>query len=103
MKNRMLPHQQAGKPSRSRRAPRSHGIPGIKAIKGLPPTPPQRTAGGGGRTTRADSVSRRAGQLPDTEAAHLLQSLNVRPRQVVELADVPHDLVRAAIADGQAR
>ena len=44
-----------------------------------------------------------AGQSPDTEAAHLLQKLNVRPRQVAELADMPLHLVRAAIADGQAR
>ena len=74
---------------------------GIQRDDRTPPQPPQRVVGGGGMTP--GDAARGRGQAPKTEVAQLLHTLNVRPRQVAELADAPLELVRAAIADGQAR
>ena len=73
---------------------------GIQRDDRTPPQPPQRVVGGG--MTPGDAARGRS-QAPKTEVAQLLHTLNVRPRQVAELADAPLELVRAAIADGQAR
>src|SRR5205085_458827 len=59
---------------------------GIQRDDRIPPQPPHRVAGGG--RTKGD-VTRGQGQAPKTEVAQLLHTLNVRPRQVAELADAP--------------
>jgi hypothetical protein len=73
---------------------RSHGLYRNQEQKEIPPPTPQPArAGGGGK----------AHQLIDTESAQTLRSINILPAQVAELADLPLNLIRAAIHDGQAR
>lgn len=77
---------------------------------GSPPPPPP-SAGGGARRERAHRPAKAASQaehsaaaeIPKTEAAQLLRAINVLPAQLQELADLPAEVVQAAIADGSAR
>lgn len=74
---------------------RSHGLDRQHEQKEThPPTPQPNLIGGGGKTVD---------QLIDTEAAQTLRAINMLPAQIAELADLPIDLIRAAIRDGQAR
>lgn len=74
---------------------RSHGLDRHHEQKEIHPPTPQPTLIGGGRKT--------LDQLLDTEAAQTLRAINMLPAQIAELADLPIDLIRAAIRDGQAR
>jgi hypothetical protein len=74
-----------------------------------PPSPPYDEAKGGGG---AEPIMQRASTrrrlhlsppLPDTEVAAILQAINIKPAQIVELAQIPLTTVEAAIADGRAR
>jgi hypothetical protein len=73
-----------------------------------PPAPPRNeVSGGGAEPVRQKKVPRRPRQenqpLPDTEGAAALQAINVKPAQIIELAEMPLKTVEAAIADGRAR
>ena len=69
-----------------------------------PPTP---TPSGGGwrvlRGGRAERPKPAAAPVPETEATRLLGTIDVRPAQQIELADMPAATVEAAIADGRSR
>ena len=110
---------------------RSHGLYGNEGHEGSPPPSPQTAGEGGGggeqdeqkkrptstQPTRGGDHERRCrhrGQKPctsptikvpaiDTEAAQALRAINVLPAQVTELAELPIELIQAAIRDGQAR
>lgn len=41
--------------------------------------------------------------IPDTETTRLLRTINVLPEQILELAELPIEVVKTAIADGRAR
>jgi hypothetical protein len=82
-----------------------------------PPPPQQDNHKGGGRQQKDDQKAiRQRGtirrtirptqptlSMPDTTAAQLLRTINVKPAQVAELAELPLTSVESAIADGQAR
>jgi hypothetical protein len=73
-----------------------------------PPIPPYNECGGGGgkkdlRKARARSLQPAGALLPHTEAATMLQAINVKPPQIVELAHLPPATIANAIADGRAR
>jgi hypothetical protein len=84
-----------------------------------PPTPPPHEPDGGGgaqrtddqeapaphpqRDQQAETTSRQIAPIPDTESAQLLQTINVKPAQIIELAQMETAIVEAAIADGRAR
>jgi hypothetical protein len=73
---------------------RSHGLDQKHEQKEIHlPAPRPSISDGGGKIE----------QLRDTEAAQALRAINVLPAQIAELADLPLELIRAAICDGQAR
>ena len=41
--------------------------------------------------------------IPATPTTQLLRTINVLPEQLIELAEMPVDIVQAAIEDGKAR
>jgi hypothetical protein len=71
-----------------------------KTIQRIDP-PPTANGGesGGGNMSHVDSQP----EIPPTETAQALMELHVRPRIVAELSNQPIEIVRAAIAAGQAR
>jgi hypothetical protein len=62
---------------------------------GVPSAPPSRPLRGLRGSPRPE--------IPDTAATQLLKTINVRPEQLIELADLPAATVAAAITDGRAR
>jgi|GEM_PF-1307969 len=91
---------------------RSHGLDQDQEHEEIHPPPPHPSrADGGGKTyqqnlaiTTRSSDRIREGTPPiDTESAQALKTINMLPAQITELADLPLDLIRAAIRDGQAR
>jgi hypothetical protein len=76
-----------------------------------PPSPPHRDASSGGgdasaRVTRKTTRRRQPSAsppLPRTEAVLALQAINIKPTQIVELAEMPLATIAAAIADGRSR
>ena len=61
-------------------------------------------ASGGLRVLRARQAGRpKPTPVPDTEATRLLGTIDVRPAQQIELANMPPEAVEVAIADGLAR
>jgi hypothetical protein len=55
------------------------------------------------RTRRAHQPHAARSPLPDTPSARALQAINVLPTQVRELAELPIEVISAAIADGRSR
>jgi hypothetical protein len=70
-----------------------------------PPTPP--TPGGGGqqklRKQQTGTPAPNATPVPETDTTRLLRTIDVRPAQQIELANMPCTAVETAIADGRAR
>jgi hypothetical protein len=94
------------------------GIQRFKRYSDPPPpplTPYKQTEEGGGakrtddqersgpRRVTAPMQPQAAAEIPDTEATRLLQTINVRSEQQIELAELPKATIEAAIADGSAR
>jgi DnaA N-terminal domain len=80
------------------RDPRDAAIP--------PPPPCDEVSGGGAKAFVLKATAQRRQEiqsLPDTETVAVLQAINVKPAQIVELAQIPLATVEAAIADGRAR
>ncbi|MFL5803550.1 MAG: hypothetical protein ACJ8CR_17630 [Roseiflexaceae bacterium] len=81
---------------------RNHGE--SKESRDHPPTPMRSTnSGDGGHARRSKKEGRRPPALPQTESANLLRSIGVLPEIVIELANLPIERVKEAIAHGQAR
>lgn len=55
-----------------------------------------------GARQRARQAAKAPPAVPDTEATRLLKTINVRPEQLIELAEMSVAPIQAAIADGQA-
>lgn len=84
----------------------------------IPPPPPPMDGGGGEhqvhehgpalaprrkRRTQRHDVGQSNRSIRETETTRALRAINVLPDQVAELADIPIEVVAAAIRDGQAR
>jgi hypothetical protein len=81
------------------RSPRMAGTSGILSeTSDSPPHPPVRRQRGGGGDHHAKKETDRGAAQPETESAYLLRTINAFPSSIVELADMPAELVGRAIA-----
>lgn len=78
------------------------GTPGTpRETRDPPPTPPI-ASGDGGEDRRLEKRADREALRPETESAELLRSINAFPSSIAELANMPAELVREAIAYAEA-
>src|SRR6266508_1832773 len=81
------------------RPPRMAGTQGIlRETSDSPPNPPMRPNGGGGNDPSSTKKEASTGGRPETATARLLRSVHAFPSSIVELADLPTELVGRAIA-----